>query len=53
MHRDIFGATRIGIKTIFFASNQGVQSYGDTSPNYVITRFEQVPEGVAALGGKP
>jgi len=53
MHRDIFGATRIGIKTIFFASNQGAQSYEDTSPNYVITRFEQVPEGVAALGGKP
>lgn len=50
MHRDIFGATQIGIKTIFFASNQGSQSYRDTSPSYVITRFEKLPEAVAALG---
>lgn len=53
MYRDIFGATRIGIKTIFVASNQGAQSYGHTRPSYVITRFEQVPEAVAALGGEP
>jgi putative hydrolase of the HAD superfamily len=49
MHRDIFGASRLGIKTIFFASNQGTQSYGDTNPSYVITRFEQLPEAVAAI----
>jgi putative hydrolase of the HAD superfamily len=52
MHRDIFGASQIGIKTVFFASNQGAQSYPDTSPDYVITRFEQVLEAVAALGGQ-
>lgn len=49
MHRDIFGASRLGIKTIFLASNQGTQSYPDTNPSYVITRFEQLPEAVAAL----
>ena len=49
MHRDIFGASRLGIKTIFFASNQGTQSHPDTNPNYVITRLEQLPEAVAAL----
>jgi putative hydrolase of the HAD superfamily len=53
MHRDIFGASRLRIKTVFFASNQGTQAYEETSPNYVITRFEQVPEAVAALGGQP
>jgi putative hydrolase of the HAD superfamily len=52
MYHDIFGATRIGIKTIFVASNQGGQSCGNISPSYVITRFEQVPEAVAALGGE-
>ncbi len=49
MHRDIFGASRLGIKTIFFASNQGNQSHPDTKPNFVIARFEQLPEAVAAL----
>jgi putative hydrolase of the HAD superfamily len=49
MHRDIFGASRLGIKTIFFASNQGAQSHPDTNPTYVITRIEQLPEAVAAL----
>ena len=49
MHRDIFGASRLGIKTIFFASNQGAQSHPDTNPTYVITRLEQLPEAVAAL----
>jgi putative hydrolase of the HAD superfamily len=49
MHRDIFGASRLGIKTIFFASNQGTQSHPGTNPNYVITGFEQLPEALAAL----
>jgi putative hydrolase of the HAD superfamily len=49
MHRDIFGASRLGIKTVFFASNQGTQSHPDTNPNYVISRLEQLPEAVAAL----
>jgi putative hydrolase of the HAD superfamily len=53
MHRDIFGASRIGIKTIFVASNQGAQSYGDTSPDYLITCLEQVQEAVAALSREP
>src|SRR5512139_225179 len=49
MHRDIFGASRLGIKTIFFASNQGAQSHPDTNPTCVINRIEQLPEAVAAL----
>jgi len=49
MYRDISGASRLGIKTIFFASNQGAQFHPDTNPSYVITRFEQLPEAMAAL----
>jgi putative hydrolase of the HAD superfamily len=49
MHRDIFGASRLGIKTIFLASNQGTQSHPGTNPNSVITGFEQLPGAVGAL----
>jgi putative hydrolase of the HAD superfamily len=52
MHRDIYGASRTGIKTVFFSSNQGAQSYQDANPTRVITRFEQVPEVVAELSSK-
>jgi putative hydrolase of the HAD superfamily len=49
MYRDIYGASRARMKTVFFSSNQGAQSHQDTSPTCVITRFEQLPEVVAEL----
>jgi putative hydrolase of the HAD superfamily len=49
MYRDIYGAGQIGMRTVFFSSNQGLQSYPDASPTRVITRFEQVPEALAEL----
>ena len=49
MYRDIYGARMLGIKTIFFASNQGKQSYGDITANHVVLRFEDVLMGVEAL----
>jgi putative hydrolase of the HAD superfamily len=49
MYRDIYGASMFGIKTIFFASNQGKQSHGDMTANYVVSRFEDVLMGVEAL----
>ncbi len=49
MHRDIYGANRLGIKTILFLSNQGVQSYEETTADYVVTRFEDVVAGVRVL----
>ena len=49
MYRDIYGARRLGIKSIFVDSNQGAKSYEDVTPDYVAPRFEDVLRGVAAL----
>ena len=49
MYRDIYGATRNGIKTIFFDSNQGQKAYEDTNPDYYVSKFEDVLKGVKAL----
>jgi len=49
MYRDIHGAKRAGIKTIFFASNQGAQTHNDTKPDYVAYRFTEVLDGIRFL----
>jgi putative hydrolase of the HAD superfamily len=49
MYRDIYGASQCGIKTIFVDSNQGNKYYGNTIPDYIARRFEEVLAGVEAL----
>lgn len=49
MYRDIYGANRLGIKTIFFDSNQGQKSYEDVNPDYYVSRFEDIVKGVRTL----
>ena len=49
MYRDIYGANRLGIKTIFLDSNQGAKSYENVAPDYFAHRFEDVLKGVKAL----
>lgn len=49
MYRDIYGAKRLGIRTIFFDSNQGDKSHENVSPDYFAHRFEDVLRGVEAL----
>jgi len=49
MYRDIYGASRLGIKTIFVDSNQGAKSYENVIPDYFAPRFEDVLEGVEAI----
>ena len=49
MYRDIFGASRLGIRTVYFDSNQGAKAYENTSPDFTARRFEEVPEGVKAI----
>jgi putative hydrolase of the HAD superfamily len=46
MYRDIYGARQLHIKTIFFMSNQGRQSYSDTTADYVAAEFGDVLKGV-------
>jgi putative hydrolase of the HAD superfamily len=49
MYRDIYGANRMGIKTIFLDSNQGNKVHEDVTPDYIAHRFEDVLRGVEAL----
>ncbi len=49
MFRDIYGAKRLGIKTIFVDSNQGAKSYENVTPDYFAPRFEDVLKGVTTL----
>ncbi|MBM4315332.1 MAG: HAD family hydrolase, partial [Deltaproteobacteria bacterium] len=49
MFRDIYGASRLGIKTIFVDSNQGEKHQQGVEPHYIARRFEDVPKGVEFL----
>jgi len=49
MYRDIYGASRLGIKTIFIESNQGAKSHDNVTPDYYAVRFEDILKGVEAL----
>ena len=49
MYRDIYGASRLGIKTLFVDSNQGAKSYENVIPDYFAPRFEDVLKGVEAI----
>jgi putative hydrolase of the HAD superfamily len=48
MYRDIYGANRLGIKTIFIESNQGEKYHENVTPDYFAHRFEDVLRGVEA-----
>ena len=49
MFRDIYGASLLGIKSIFIDSNQGAKAYYDVAPDYFAQRFEDVLAGIYAL----
>lgn len=42
MYRDIYGAKRLAIKTIFFNSNQGNRSCDKAVPDYTILEFKEI-----------
>ena len=49
MYRDMYGASRLGIRTIFVDSNQGAKSYENVAPDSVAHQFQDVLKGVEAL----
>lgn len=49
MFRDVFGASRLGIKTVFYRSNQGEQKNSGAEPDYVINSFSELPEAIRFL----
>ncbi len=52
MYRDIWGPHQLGIKTVFFKSNQGDHSPQNVEADYIIYRFEELPEAVSFIEKK-
>ena len=42
MYRDVYGAQKLGIKTVFFKSNQGTQERVGVNPDYIIYNFHEL-----------
>ena len=42
MYRDVYGAQRLGMKTVFFKSNQGTQEKEGVKPDYIIYNFPEL-----------
>lgn len=42
MYRDVYGAQALGIKTVFFKSNQGTQEKEGVKPDYIIYNFPEL-----------
>ncbi len=49
MYRDIFGAHRMGMKTVFFSSNQGRKETAGAEPDYIIYQFAELRNAIAFL----
>ncbi|GAB6036953.1 HAD family hydrolase [Fundidesulfovibrio butyratiphilus] len=46
MYRDVFGASRLGMKTVYYASNQGRKKSAGVEPDYILYHFGQLLEAV-------
>jgi putative hydrolase of the HAD superfamily len=52
MHRDIHAAQQLGIKAVFFQSNQGLQAKEGVVPDYIIYRFPELLDAVGFFAGQ-
>lgn len=46
MYRDVYGAQRVRMKTVFFKSNQGTQEKEGVKPDYIIYNFSELPNAI-------
>lgn len=51
MHRDVFGGQKIGIKSVFFKSNQGTQEKDGVVPDYIIYNFTELLNAICFFEG--
>lgn len=49
MYRDIYGAGRLGMKTVFFSSNQGRKEMEGVAADYIIYQFAEIRRAIAFL----
>lgn len=52
MYRDVYGAKQVGMRSIFFRSNQGDHESRGVEPDYIIYEFAQLPVAVEFLENK-
>lgn len=46
MYRDVYGAQRLKMKTVFFKSNQGTQEKDGVKPDYIIYNFSELTNAI-------
>jgi putative hydrolase of the HAD superfamily len=49
MYRDVHGAQQLGMRTVYFASNQGRRRYKETEADYIIYQVKELPAAIAFL----
>ena len=47
MFRDVFGGQQVGMKTVFFKSNQGTQEKTGVQPDYIIYNFPELLNAIS------
>lgn len=52
MYRDVYGAGLLGMKTVFFSSNQGRKEMEGVNPDYIIYQFGELRQAIAFLEGE-
>jgi putative hydrolase of the HAD superfamily len=46
MYRDVFGAKQVGMKTVFYISNQGRRHMEGVEPDYILYRFTELRQAI-------
>ncbi len=49
MYRDVYAAGRLGMKTVFFSSNQGQKEMQGVTPDYIIYQFAELRQALDFL----
>jgi putative hydrolase of the HAD superfamily len=52
MYRDVYGAQSLGIKTVFFKSNQGTQEKDGVKADYIIYNFPELLNAIRFFEGR-
>ncbi|MBF0530454.1 MAG: HAD family hydrolase [Deltaproteobacteria bacterium] len=52
MYHDVFGAKQLGLKTVFFSSNQGKKHMDGVEPDYIIYHFGELRQAIDFLEHK-
>jgi putative hydrolase of the HAD superfamily len=52
MYRDVYGAQKFKMKTVFFKSNQGAQEKKGVRPDYIIYNFPELLNAVLFFNGR-